>query len=48
MCGDAQKLTQFTMSALEPCCAAADEGALFVHASTPILTGQIAAVLEEL
>lgn len=49
MCGEeAHKLTQFTLSALEPCCAVADEGVTSVHACTPVLAGQTAAVLWQL
>lgn len=49
MCGEeARKLTQFTLSALEPRCAVADEGVASVYTCTPVLAGQTAAVLWQL
>lgn len=42
------KLTQFTLPALEPGCAAADEGVASVHTRTSVLAGQTAAVLGRL
>ncbi len=49
MCGkEAHELTQFTLSALEPGCAVADEGFAFVHTRPSVLAGQTAAVLWQL
>lgn len=42
------KLTQFTLPALEPGCAVADEGVASVHTRTSVLAGQTAAVLRRL
>lgn len=44
----ARKLTQFTLSALEPRHAVAHEGVASVHTRTPVLTGKTAAVLGQL
>ena len=45
---EAHKLTQFTLFALEPCYAVADEGVASVHTCTSVLAGQAAAVLWQL
>lgn len=45
---EAHKLTQFTLSALEPRCAVADEAVASVHTRTSVLAGQTAAVLWQL